>query len=125
MRPCLLHSFAARFSASVSLLVAPLAGVNVVKIQRLLRELGTIAGPGIAPGRDIGIVLVIALCFTVRSLILLAKVASARFIALAGIDAHQFTQLEEVRDAAGLFQTLVQVVAASRNVHVLPVFLAQ
>ncbi len=39
--------------------------------------------------------------------------------------AHQFRQLEEVRHAPGLFERLVQFVAAAQNVHVLPVFLAQ
>ena len=41
------------------------------------------------------------------------------------VDAHQLAQLEEVGDAAGLFQALVQVVAAARHVHVLPELVAQ
>ncbi len=51
--------------------------------------------------------------------------AAAGLIAIEGVDAHQLGELEEVRNAAGFFQALIQVIAAAGDVDVLPVLLLQ
>ena len=69
--------------------------------------------------------LVVALGFAVGVLMFLAEVAAARFVALQGVAAQQFAELQEVGHAAGLFQRPVQVLAGARHVDVLPELLAQ
>ena len=41
------------------------------------------------------------------------------------IQTHQFAQLEEIRYPAGFLQRLIQIIGASGNLHVFPVFFAQ
>ena len=45
--------------------------------------------------------------------------------ALQRVEAQQLAELEEVRDAAGLLQRLIQLLAVAGDVHVLPELLAQ
>src|ERR1700733_7818099 len=84
-----------------------------------------IAGAAITPRCHVRIMLVIALRLAFRRLILFAEVAAARFVALQGVDAHQLTKLEEIGHTTGLFEALVQVIAAARNVDVLPELIAE
>src|SRR5580698_3618942 len=84
-----------------------------------------VARAAISPGSDVGEVLVVALRFAVGRLVLFAEVAAAGLVALERVDAHQLAELEEVGDAAGFFEALIQIVAAARNGDILPVFLAQ
>src|SRR5665213_132265 len=125
MRLCLCGPSGARFSKLVSLLVTPLARMNIVEFQRFLDKLGSVAETAIAPGRDIGIMFIVALRFALCRLIFLAEMAAAGLVPFPSVDAHQLSQLEEVGDAAGLFKTLVQIVAAARNRDVPPEFFAQ
>src|SRR5438093_471895 len=69
----------------------------------------TFAWSGVFPGRHIGETRVIAERFTVRRLKFLAEVASARFIAMECVKTHQFAQLEEVCNAPGIFECLIQL----------------
>jgi hypothetical protein len=49
-------------------------------------------------------VFVVALGFTVRSLVFGAEVTAAGFVAFQSVEAHQFTELEEVGDATCAFE---------------------
>src|SRR6185437_12196776 len=118
-------SSVARSSMLVSLLVAPLARMNVLELERFLDQFRRRIRTAIAPRSHIGIVLVVALSFAIRRLIFLAEVAAARFISIASVDAHQLRQLEEVGHTASLLQALIQIVSAAGNGHVLPIFLTQ
>ena len=42
--------------------------------------------------------------FTIGRLMLLAEMRSGRFVTLQRVNAHQFSEFEEVRDAPGAFQ---------------------
>src|SRR5262245_7450217 len=51
--------------------------------------------------------------------------AAARFLARQRVAAHELAQLEEVGDAAGHLERLVQLLAAAEHRDVLPELLAQ
>ena len=55
-----------------------------------------------------GKVLVITLGLAVRCLVFGSEVAAARFIALEGVKAHEFTELEEIGHATGAFEGHVE-----------------
>src|SRR6185312_12944923 len=106
----------ARPLTSLALFVAPLAGVNVFELQRLLEQLRLIAVAAISPCRHVRVVFVVALRFAFGRLIFLAEVAAAGLIAVASVDAHQFRKLKEIRDATRLLQALVQVLSTTGNI---------
>ena len=54
---------------------------------------------------------------------LLTKMASAGLLTVERVPTHQFTKLQEVRDAAGVFQSLIEIFMLPRNTNVLPEFL--
>ena len=62
------------------------------------------------PRADIAKLLVVPLGLAFRRLELLAEVAAAGFGAVQGVSRHQFPELEEVRDASGHFEALVEIV---------------
>jgi len=72
----------------------------------------------VLPHRGVAEVLVVALGFAVI-LPFLAEVAAARLAALERVAAQQLAELEEVGDAAGLLQLLVEFGAAARHAHLL------
>src|SRR5271157_1118158 len=109
----------ARCSKSDASFVAPLAGVNVVELQRFLHQVGAIAVATVPPGGHVAVELVVAQGLTLVRLIFLAEVSATGFIALTRVDAHQLGQLKIVRDARCLFKTLVEVVAAAGHLHIL------
>src|ERR1044071_3341355 len=55
----------------------------------------------------------------------LAEMAAARFVAGEGIDAHQLAELEEIGDASGAFQRLVERFTVAEDAHVAPEFFSQ
>src|ERR1700761_1705818 len=99
--------------------------MNVLEFERLLEQLLAIAVAAIIPGRNVRVMFVIALGFAIRSLILLAKMAAARFVAFQRIHTHQLSQFEKIGDTSGLFEALIKIRAAARHSYVLPVLLAQ
>ena len=70
------------------------------------------------PGADVTIILIVAPGFAVGILIFLAEMGAARFVAVQGVVTKQLGELQKIRDAIGLFQRLVQAVAAPRNADV-------
>src|ERR1017187_221021 len=107
------------------LLVAPLAGMHVVEMQRLFVQLGRLALAPILPGRHARILIVVAEGLAIGRLIFLAEVAAAGFVALQRVEAYELGQFEEVADAAGFFERLVQLFARAQHLHVAPELLAQ
>src|SRR5207342_892700 len=105
--PCRAGHPGARPSASVSC-VAPPARGDVLEDEVLLVEDGGLARARVLPGGDIGEVLVVALGLAVVGLALGPEMAAAALGAVQRIEAHELRELEEVRDAAGLLQRLVQ-----------------
>ena len=99
--------------------------MNVFEGERLLVQDRRLVRPGIFPGRDVAVLVVVAQRFAVRSLKLLAEMSAAGFVALQRIQAHQLAEFQEVRHASGIFQRLIEFFAAAQDVDVLPEFFAQ
>ncbi len=59
------------------------------------------------------------------ALIFLAEMAAAGFVAMQRVEAHQFAEFEEIRDAPGIFERLIHAIACRRARYVLPELLAQ
>src|ERR1035441_9870237 len=55
----------------------------------------------------------------------LAEMSTARFVAFEGVEAHQLGELEEIGDASGALQRLIEVCAVARDAHVVPKFFAE
>ena len=72
------------------------------------------------PGRHVGELLVVTQRLTLLGLRLGAEVASARLATVEGVDAHQLTELDEVGDAAGLLERLVEAVGGAEHLEVRP-----
>ena len=53
------------------------------------------------------------------------EVTAAGLAAVQGVDAHELAQLEEVGDAAGLLERLVEGVGRTEDAHVAPELVAQ
>src|SRR5437879_6745387 len=93
--------------------------------ERLAVQHRGLPDAGELPGRDMAEARVVALRLPLGRLVLLTKMAAARLLPLEGVVAHQLGELEEVRNAPGVLERLVQVLAPPADVHVLPEFLAQ
>jgi hypothetical protein len=72
------------------------------------------------PGRDVGELVVVAQRLAVLGLGLGTEVAAAGLAPVQGVDAHEFAEFEEVGDAAGLLQALVEGVGAAEDADVAP-----
>ena len=64
-----------------------------------------VALTGSLPGRDVEELVIVAKRLTFLSLGLGPEVASAGLATMQGVDAHQFTELEEVSDPSGTFES--------------------
>ena len=78
------------------------------------------SGPLVLPHARVREVLVVAPRLALGRLVLLAEVPAARLLAVERVAAHQLAELEEVGDASGLLEGLVEVVGAARDPEVLP-----
>src|SRR2546430_1637356 len=107
------------------LLVTPLREVDVLERERLLVERGWLSLPGPFPGAGVAEVRVVASGLALRGLALDAEVAAAGLTPVERIEAHQLRELEEVRDAAGLLERLVQLLTGPEHAHVPVELLAQ
>ena len=99
--------------------------MHVVEGERLFGESGGAAFSLVAPGGDVGVVLVVAEGFAFGRLILFAEMAAAGFVAVERVEAHQFGEFEEVGDAAGLFEGLVELFVGAEDADVFPELFAQ
>src|SRR5207253_5151040 len=77
------------------------------------------------PRRDIAEVNVVPECFAIRCLKFFTKMGAARFGAIERVKTHQLAELQEIGDASGLLQRLVELDVTAWNVHVAPELLAQ
>src|SRR2546430_13564647 len=107
------------------LLVTPLREVDVLERERLLVERGWLSLPGPFPGAGVAEVRVVASGLALRGLAFDAEVAAAGLTPVERIEAHQLRELEEVRDAAGLLERLVQLLTGPEHAHVPVELLAQ
>src|SRR5690606_4750517 len=77
------------------------------------------------PGRDVRELFVVAQSLAVLGLRLGAEVTATRLATVEGVDAHEFTELDEVSHAAGLLQALVEGVGRAEDLQVAPELLLQ
>ena len=89
--------------------------MNILERERLLIQLRRLIRAGIFPRGDITVLLVFSQCFSVRGLIFLTKMPPAGFVAIARVQAHQFRQFEEIRNATGFFERLIDFLSASED----------
>src|SRR5262249_23286909 len=105
-------------------LVTPGREMNVVEHERLdVASRGRI-GAGVFPHGGVTEVLVVALRFALL-LVLDAEVAAAALFALEGVAAEELAELEEVGDAAGLLERLVERIGRALDRDVRPELFAQ
>jgi len=93
--------------------------------ERFLVENRRLARPGELPGGDVGEIRVVPPGFAIRGLEFDAEMAAARFAAVQGVPAKDLGEFEEIGDAAGVFQVLVQLLVAAGDFDVFPKLLAQ
>src|SRR5262249_15874451 len=74
--------FASRYAESISLLVAPLRGMDIFKCQWFFVQDGLFAGTGIFPRGNMGVVIVVAQILAVGRLEFLTEMAPAGLITL-------------------------------------------
>src|SRR4051812_28698759 len=111
---------AERWLRSVGSLVAPLLHLDVLIHQRFLVQHGLAAVPGVLPGADVGELVVVPESLPVLGLGLRPEVPAAGLPPDEGVDAHQLAELEEVRDAPGPLERLVELLARAEHQHVGP-----
>src|SRR5438552_3678529 len=107
------------------LLVTPLREVDVLERERLLVERGWLSLPGPFPGGAVAEVRIVAPGLALRGLALDTEVAAARFRSVERVQTRQLREREEVRDAAGLLERLVQLLTGPEHAHVPVELLAQ
>src|SRR6476659_477336 len=81
--------------------------------------------PAPLPGGDVGELVVVTQRLAVLGLGLGAEVAAAGLAAVQRVDAHQLSELEEVGDAAGLLEALVERVGRAEHLDVAPELVTQ
>src|SRR5215471_10269278 len=99
--------------------------MHFLKLEGLLVELGLLADALELPCSDVTEVGVVAQRFAVGRLAFLAEVSAARFLSVQGVERQQLGELEVVGHAAGIFETLVEVVAGAWHRDVVPELLTE
>src|SRR5215218_7329252 len=107
------------------LLVASLCEVHVLELERFLVQRRCAAHALELPRRDVREVLVVAQCLAFLGLVLHPQMAATRLLTGEGVEAQQLAELEEVGDAAGLLERLVERRCAPGHAHVGVELLAQ
>ena len=69
--------------------------MDVFKVQGFDEPVGAVAVAGVLPGRDVGEIFVVAGRLALLGLKFLAEVAAGRLPAFQGIEADEFTQLQD------------------------------
>src|SRR5215831_12280424 len=99
--------------------------MHFLEFEGLLVELGLLADALELPRSNVGEVGVVAQRFAVGRLAFLAEVSATRFPPVQGVERQQLGELEIVSYAAGIFETLVEVVAGTGHRDVVPELLAE
>src|SRR5580698_2481312 len=121
---CVARTFPATWVARF-LLVAPLGEWDRFKIERFFVEHRRLVDSLVLPGADVAKVLVVALGLAFGSLIFLAEMTAARFLAMQRVGHQELRELEEVGHAAGVLEVLVERFARAGDLDVPPEFLAE
>ena len=77
------------------------------------------------PGGHVSELVIVTPGFSVGSLMLLSEVSAGRLFALQRVLCQQFAELQEIGNAAGMFEALIELLAATGDVDGGPEFLAQ
>src|SRR5690606_22871502 len=93
---------------SFILLVAPLGELHVLELEGLHVAARPLAAAAELPDGPVRVVVVVAPGLPVGGRVLGAVVRAARLVALERVVAHHLGELEEVGDAAGLLERLVE-----------------
>ena len=80
---------------------------------------------GKLPRGDVREPVVVAQRLAIPRLVLDAEVRPARLLTMQRIDAHQLRELQEIGDASGALQLLIELLARARHEQILPELLAQ
>ena len=83
--------------------------MDVFKGERLFMQDGRRILACVFPRGYVGEILIVAESLAIGSLMFFTEMTAAGFFPVAGIDAHQFGQLQEVADAACFFQGLIDL----------------
>ena len=70
-------------------------------------------------------IFIVTLRFAIGRLMFLAKMTAAGFVPLEGIDAHEFSEFEEISNAPGAFERLIVGFALAGNAHLFPKFISE
>src|ERR1700716_956977 len=77
-------------------------------------------GGRVLPHRDVRELVVVADRFAVLGLVLFAQVAPARLVADQRVATHELAQLEEVGDAAGILEALIERARVATDLYIGP-----
>src|SRR5689334_22131200 len=99
--------------------------MHVMELERLLVQHRLFTDTAELPGGGVGKLLVVPPGFSFRGLEFLAKMASAGFVSLQGVEAHQLSELKEVTHPFCLFERLIEFFAVTEDPHVAPELFAQ
>ena len=86
-------------------------GQSLVNISVYMADARLLAIPLVVPGRYEAERLVVSESFTVLCLVFFPEMSAAGLLPLQCIPTHQFSQLEEIGDATGAFQGLIELLA--------------
>src|ERR1700742_5049689 len=92
------------------LFITPLRQLDRLELQRLAVQFrrGHRAVTLVFPGEDVGKLFIVAQSFAVRRLMFLAEMAAARLVAGQRVGAHELGELQEIGDASGAFERLIE-----------------
>src|SRR5215468_7899280 len=77
------------------------------------------------PRKYDGVVFVIAQRLSISGLMFLSEMRAGRLVAFQRVDAHEFSKLQEIGNASGAFQGLIEIAAVSRNADFMPELFSQ
>src|SRR5262245_45207001 len=98
--------------------------MHFLKLEWLGMEHGRSSNTLELPGRHVAEVRVVAQRLALGRLAFLAEMTAARLLAVQRIECHEFREFQIVGYAAGVFQTLVEIVLRPWNRHGVPEFLS-
>jgi hypothetical protein len=84
--------------------VAPLRQMHALEVQLFAMQFRRLTVTLKFPRKHSCLALVVSERFTIGRLMLLAEMRAGRFVTLQRVNAHQFGEFEEIRNAPGAFQ---------------------
>ena len=77
------------------------------------------------PGKNRGVVFIVAQGFAFRGLVFFAKMSATGFVALQCVDTHQLGEFQEIGNTSGTFQRLIEIIAVPRHSYLVPELFAK